>query len=683
MFALLLNALLVAAAPRADPPDEPETAPAVSISPRSGRAGTEATITLSEAAGAGFDGRTTATWRGRYVPIVGEPSRTFEVRFNARQFRETGPGTATVTLGEGDFKNAPNPLGIKGPGGLRGTLTLHLSNDEEIKAPLDLALEIGADWRWPEYPDGPRGIYPPELGGETEGLWPVTLSHAPEPTNPDPDRLMVATGHYAAVVQIPETPAALASAPDIILADLVSFGPGGAELQRIIDVPLYRWDDDGDPKRITWCNDLTRPIVLVDTPLDQSKYPDVIVMLAVTGGSAVIAPIEGVDAPDALARINATRKPSDWAPPQILPEAVALIETEARGELYKAVEAAGTLAGVLPDGDYATWRRLRPLVESRDIDGRLRTAIFKAFRGKQDQRIADEMLAMALEASAASLERRARMAQREEGAGEQIDWTPVFIIRDVFADLQQPPLRELILASEGALQLIENVALGAAMVHPSPSGDAVRLLRDGPYPDEAKARVALNIILARGSGGWSEPVLIGLLDLEEALPALRGALVESGAEYETLHWGAAHALVQLGDLEARPLIEAKARGADDPKLAAGLEYAIWQIEIQHPPEQLLERIAATTDPPNRPLQRPWAIRRAVELGLPKEEIRRAILSYMADPQPVRWQDPRTGEWYTAPPLVGGIKEAGMELGVLRAGDVPGIRMSDPETRPHW
>src|SRR5690606_15556687 len=110
------------------------------------------------------------------------------------------------------------------------------------------------------------------------------------------------------------------------------------------------------------------------------------------------------------------------------------------------------LADVLRNGDYATWRRLRPLVESADVDGQLRTTIFNAFRGKQDQRIADEMLEMALEASAASLERRARMAAREEGAGSEIDWTPVFIIRGVFEDLQEPPLRELVLASKEALQ---------------------------------------------------------------------------------------------------------------------------------------------------------------------------------------------------------------------------------------
>src|SRR5690606_2124888 len=154
----------------------------------------------------------------------------------------------------------------------------------------------------------------------------------------------------------------------------------------------------------------------------------------------------------------------------------------------------------------------------------------------------------------------------------------------------EPPLREMILASDGALQLIEDVALGAAMVHPSPAGDAVRLLRDGPYTVEAKAQVALNIMLGRKRSNSFDPTLSGLVDMHEALPALRRELAESGADYETLHASALATLVQLGDQETIPLLQAKAQQADDVMVQAHLGYDIWRIEIQHPPEQLLERI---------------------------------------------------------------------------------------------
>jgi hypothetical protein len=66
--------------------------PPVSIDPTSGRAGTAVTITMATGPNVQFDAQTTATWQGRFVPLVGDPSPIFQVTYNAAQFREFSAG---------------------------------------------------------------------------------------------------------------------------------------------------------------------------------------------------------------------------------------------------------------------------------------------------------------------------------------------------------------------------------------------------------------------------------------------------------------------------------------------------------------------------------------------------------------------------------------------------------------
>ena len=85
----------------------------------------------------------------------------------------------------------------------------------------------------------------------------------------------------------PETPSG--DAPATLLVDLVSFDPGGVEIDRVEDLILYKVvGDDVDPDHVVYHNDLDKPIVIVDVDLDEAQYPNVIPFRVVDGGSATI-----------------------------------------------------------------------------------------------------------------------------------------------------------------------------------------------------------------------------------------------------------------------------------------------------------------------------------------------------------------------------------------------------------
>ena len=67
------------------------------------------------------------------------------------------------------------------------------------------------------------------------------------------------------------------------------------------------------------------------------------------------------------------------------------------------------------------------------------------------------------------------------------------------------------------------------------------------------------------------------------------------------------------------------------------------------------------------------MRRAVELGLPKEEIRQAILKYAGQVKPV-------GEFNIRPGLIS-LKKLGLELGVLEDNDLADVKVPTVEPTP--
>ena len=271
----------------------PETCPEVevSFSPLTGPVGRAITITIDPAVPPlAFDASTTATWTGVYEPPTGPPSDPFEVVYDASQFRELSTSQAIIVVGGGTVSGAPNPEGLDGLGAFVGTLSINLAGGT-VTGTMTFALESdAATWEMVTYPYDPMG--PPTIDGEPDELQQLLLSELPDPNNPSEELLLAANDfHFAAVVRIDENSSTAAYAPATILVDLVSFDSNEIEIDRLEDVVLHRLDPGGDPDYLVYHNDLTIPIVLVDTALNNADYPNALLLYVLTDGTAGIFPV--------------------------------------------------------------------------------------------------------------------------------------------------------------------------------------------------------------------------------------------------------------------------------------------------------------------------------------------------------------------------------------------------------
>jgi hypothetical protein len=161
---------------------------------------------------------------------------------------------------------------------------------------------------------------------------------------------------------------------------------------------------------------------------------------------------------------------------------------------------------------------------------------------------------------------------------------------------------------------------------------------------------------------------------DSSFPKLRELVRESKGP-DTFHFGAAAAPAHHGDGEIVADLEAR-RPAFREKhmnLEGSLVRHLWQIQMQHPASRLLEYVAtgAAADP-NAGLARvAWALRRAGQSGLPKDEIRATLLKYAAAVKPTGPLGIRYG-------LVS-AKTVGLELGVLKPDDLADVKLPKGET----
>lgn len=263
----------------------------LTISPQAGGLGTPVTITLTPAiAPLVFDATTTASWTGVFQPVVGNPSQSFTITFDANQFQEASSSQATVVLGVGSFLSLPDLSTIDGLGSLEGSLTLEVGGIS-LKQPHTFTPATDAiTWESILYPDGPGGLDPPELGGEVASLnpWWIALFGMAVPSDGE---MLIADGfHHAVVLRAEESPSGVTIAPATVSVNLVSFNQAGVEIDRVADLVLEQPPDDGDPAHIVYHNDLSRPVILVDLDLNKSLYPNVTLLKIEVDGSVVVAP---------------------------------------------------------------------------------------------------------------------------------------------------------------------------------------------------------------------------------------------------------------------------------------------------------------------------------------------------------------------------------------------------------
>lgn len=148
-----------------------------------------------------------------------------------------------------------------------------------------------AAWHLIHYPAGPGGLDPPEIGPELDSIVIYRLSLLPNPTTPTVVQLNAATDmHGAVVVRLEQNAATEAEAPATVSANVISYDGAGSEVDRINGLVLSQLANDGDPNNITYVSDLAKPIIVVDTPLDQAAYPNFVFLLGTVDGSVGIAP---------------------------------------------------------------------------------------------------------------------------------------------------------------------------------------------------------------------------------------------------------------------------------------------------------------------------------------------------------------------------------------------------------
>jgi len=313
-------------------------------------------------------------------------------------------------------------------------------------------------------------------------------------------------------------------------------------------------------------------------------------------------------------------------------------------------------------GNFELWLRLRKIVQQGDVAA---TLVFDVALEKADRRIALDMLGLVDQWYGESTRPTTRT---------QLSMAGRFVER-----LADPTWAPLVEDDPRVLKLLERAALATCCpVDMTMEPNALRALNISGAPVEQRRAIAERMIANKRSGTWLSDDLLRLLD-RSSLPRLRELLRESVKTPRQIHLGAAAALAHLGDTEILPDLEAVRPDlrAIHKNFEALVVEDIKKIEVQNPPSRLIDYIASAEWFGSKP-KREWAVERAVAWGLPKEQIREAILKHVRDAQPV--DRTRTdGRTMTYQPYHGRLKKTGLDLGILRPDDLPGVAL--PRTRP--
>ena len=200
----------------------------------------------------------------------------------------------------------------------------------------------------------------------------------------------------------------------------------------------------------------------------------------------------------------------------------------------------------------------------------------------------------------------------------------------------------------------------------APGAQAMQLIVDSPTRIEMRQAAAFSFIESHPHSRSVWPPFLDLLD-DTFKPKLR-RLVRESPDMEQFHWAALYALSHMGDREIMPDIDLwqQRYKRERPDVKMGFEYYIWRIEIQHPRTKLLEYIRSGEDIEHGG-KREWAIRRVVQLEIPREDIREAILAHAQYHKP-----DRHGYQF----VMARFKNIALELGILRPHDLADVRAPD-------
>lgn len=331
-------------------------------------------------------------------------------------------------------------------------------------------------------------------------------------------------------------------------------------------------------------------------------------------------------------------------------QAITKLQQFKAGDGTPALNAAvADIRAGMTVGDVALWKRLRVIVENQRTPVRVRAEVLRVAIEKANQEMARDMLglfsAWTARSEAGSSEADARMALLGQfiGALQADTWH-----RWLDSDTRTPGMLE---------HAILNTTPGMDVNH-----QALAALAASGVPSDARRSVAERVVSASPHSTEFDSRLLGLLD-ESSCARLRPLVIKS-ADPDQFHFGGAAALAHLGDKDIRGVLESALPTFQQKDQNRGgiLNYYMWQIDVQNPPEKLVDYIGQM--PKYDVEKRKWAIRRAVQLGITKPVIREAVLKHASSAIPEKKTGARQG--------LSSIKELCNELGVLDSSDLPGV-----------
>lgn len=334
-----------------------------------------------------------------------------------------------------------------------------------------------------------------------------------------------------------------------------------------------------------------------------------------------------------------------------------LLRTRSGGEAVQRDLA--TLEGHLATDVGRLWPKVDHVLRSPQVPIDIRIRILRLLVVAPDSAVANRLVGMAAEwGRALATDRR---AAADDGQ----------MLAVVLDGATRPPLADAWATSSDAVALYVQVTVNL----PSMRDRALALFKTSRVPAESKQEAALAMILQRPNITEVEPALLQHLD-NNSLATLRDALHKSSEG--TVHMGAAAALAHLGDERALPDLESVQTRlkVSDPSIAGYFQLYTWQVQMQHPPERLVDYIAKATGDDAR---WPWALRRAVELGISKDRLRDGILAYVDALPTKQVRNPSSKQMASVRPGAIVAKAEGLRLQVLLPTDLPDVIVPKP---PH-
>lgn len=693
------------------------SAQAIEATPTSGTLGTVVTVVSTDRTDARFSfNRTTRLqWMGVYQPPIGEPTGQVTISVPAADLDLIDPWTVAFTVGAGAISPRPRIDQLAGFGSFVGVLTAttelaceaDLNSDGEVDG-ADLGLLTGARGRCPSppshcpadlngdgmvdgadfgillgqwgdcqvaiespftfgvdsnaarwehvlYPGGFNGLSDPVLDGEVQDLPMYLLSLTPNPADPTIEQLGAGAGmHVAATLRIAENASSSAAAPATIEADLVSFDAQGTETDRR-PVTLVLNTNDGDPKWLTYHNDLYVPILLIDTRIDPARFPQFVLLHGVVGGTATVVPALGRVIDASLPQPAPRRPPSQ---PEVLRALASRIagdgddrQDRSRMDGHALLEVIGA---ALSRDPRSAWREIRVTLEDAEATFPTKASLFRLALGEPTD--LDQTIIDAVHAWGAA----ARLPAERQKPIEA--WYLVRLLLEAAADDER--WRDALAASPNGRDLLVWVA-GSELGMVQSSNEATRLIVDLPVSAEERSDLALRVISGQPHGGAPHETLAPLLlpaDIATLRTLFARSLDEAGPEPDSWpHTSAAATLAHLGDEESLPLMR---RLAGVAGMRGAGERAAWyeqMINLQHPPSGLVAFLESdiVLDPVRSGEVR-WALRRADQLGVDRQALRAAVDRAIA----------RAGERPHAAMAVRSLVGNAIAIGLIDEAEVP-------------